>query len=238
VAAARPITVLVTNDDGVGAPGIDAVVVALLKEPGVTVKVVGPVTNQSGKGGQTTANPTYSNSKTLSGYAAVAVAGTPADSANVAFGKLGLKPNVTISGTNSGQNLGPVVDLSGTVGAARVSARNGIPALAVSSGFGTPIDYASGAKYAIQWLRTVRPSLPPTSRVRGPAALTGINVPSCGKTGSIRGLLKVTLQGVPATGESALGTSNCASTATPTTELAAFADGFATQISIPLDPKH
>ena len=54
------------------------------------MKVVGPATNQSGMGGKTTASPTYSNSKTLSGYPAVAVAGTPADSATVAFDKLGL----------------------------------------------------------------------------------------------------------------------------------------------------
>jgi 5'-nucleotidase len=233
----RAITVLVTNDDGVGAPGINAVVVALLKEPGVTVKVVGPATNQSGMGGKTTSNPTYSTSKTSSGYPAVAVAGTPADSATVAFDKLGLKPDFTISGTNAGQNLGPVVDLSGTVGAARVSARHGVPSLAVSSGFGTPIDFASGAKYAIEWLRSER-ALPVHSAPANTAGtLTGINVPSCGTTGSIRGLVKVTLQTTAGAGESALGMSNCASTATPTTELAAFADGFATEMTIPLEPK-
>jgi 5'-nucleotidase len=229
------VTVLVTNDDGVQAPGINAVVVALLKEPGVTVKVVGPATNQSGMGGKTTTNPTHTNSKTLSGYPAVAVAGTPADSANVAFDKLGLKPDITISGTNAGQNLGPVVDLSGTVGAARVAARHGVPSLAVSSGFGTPIDYASGAKYAIEWFRAER-ALLPHSTPTNTATLTGINVPSCGTTGTIRGLVKVTLQAQPLTGESALGTSNCASTAKPTTELAAFADGFATEMTIPLNP--
>jgi 5'-nucleotidase len=158
----KPLTVLVTNDDGVKAEGIDAVVQALRAEPGLTIKVVGPATNQSGKGGTTTpgGNVTYTNTKTISGYAAVAVNGTPADSANVAFDKLGIKPDVTISGTNAGQNLGPVVDLSGTVGAARVAARHGVPALAVSSGFADKIDYASGAKYAIKWLRELRPTLP------------------------------------------------------------------------------
>src|ERR1700761_3675125 len=139
--AAATITVLFLNDDGVGAPGLDALVQALRKVPGVTVKVVAPAANQSGTGGKTTAGAvTFTNTTTASGYPAVSVNGTPADSVNVAFSRLHLAPNVVISGVNAGQNLGPVVDISGTVGAARVGARMGLPALAVSSGAGKAFD--------------------------------------------------------------------------------------------------
>lgn len=228
-------TVLVTNDDGVHAEGISAVVVALLKEKGVTVKVVGPATNQSGTGGKTSATtPSYSTTKTLSGYPAVAVAGTPADSVNLAYSKLNLKPDMVISGVNAGQNLGPVVDLSGTVGAARAAAKHGIPTLAVSSGIATKIDFATGAEYAIKWLHAERGSRKAVTAT-SIGTVTGINVPTC-TTGKVRGELVVDLQPKANAGANVIGASNCESTVKPTTELAAFADGFATLISIPLQP--
>jgi 5'-nucleotidase len=234
-AAASTITVLVTNDDGVSAPGIDALVQALRKVSGVTVKVVAPATNQSGTGGKTTAGTvTFTNATTASGYPAVSVNGTPADSVNVAFSRLHLAPNVVISGVNAGQNLGPVVDLSGTVGAARVGARMGLPALAVSSGAGKAFDFASGARYAVKWLASVRATLPqgPSST---PASVVSLNVPSCTK-GQIRGELTLKLQPKLLAGQSILGGSNCLSKLRPAAEVAAFTDGFATLVAVPLNP--
>jgi 5'-nucleotidase len=234
-AAAAVITVLVTNDDGVKAPGIDAMVQALRKVSGVTVKVVAPATNQSGTGGKTTAGAVaFTNTTTASGYPALSVSGTPADSANVAFNQLRLAPNVVISGINALQNLGPVVDLSGTVGAARVGARHGVPALAVSSGSGATYDFATAARYAVAWLASVRPSLPkaPSST---PASVVSLNVPTCDR-GKVRGELKLLQQTKLLRGESALGTSNCLSKAHPTTEVAAFSDGYATLVPLPLNP--
>jgi 5'-nucleotidase len=233
--AASVITVLVTNDDGVKAPGIDTLVQALRKVSGITVKVVAPATNQSGAGGKTTAGSvTFTNTTTLSGYPAVAVNGTPADAANVAFDQLHLTPSVVISGANAGQNLGPVVDISGTVGAARVGARHGLPALAVSSGTGTKFDFATAAAYAVKWFGTERSSLPsgPSSTA---ATVSSLNVPTCGK-GKVRGELTLKQQLKLLAGQSILGTSNCLSTAHPTTEVAAFSDGFATLVSLPLNP--
>jgi len=234
-AAAAVITVLVLNDDGVKAPGIDAMVQALRKVSGVTVKVVAPATNQSGTGGKTSPGAvSFTNTTTASGYPAVSVNGTPADSANVAFNQLHLAPNVVISGINALQNLGPVVDLSGTVGAARVGARQGIPALAVSSGAGKTYDFATAAHYAVDWLASVRSTLPkgPSST---PASVVSLNVPSCG-TGRVRGELKLAQQTKLLPGQSSLGTSNCLSKVTPNTEVAAFSDGFATLVPLPLDP--
>ncbi len=236
-ASAPPVTVLVMNDDGVHAPGIDAVVQALRKEPGLTIKVVGPAANQSGSGGKTSPGTVaalkQTDTTTLSGYPAVAVTGTPADAANVAFTVLHLTPDVVISGVNAGQNLGPVVDISGTVGAARVAAHHGVPALAVSAGF-VKYDFVIGAAYAIRWLRGKRPRLPVTPS-NAPATVVSLNVPSC-TAGKVRGELKLTLQPKLAAGQSPIAASDCTSTATPTTEVAAFAAGFATLVSLPLDP--
>jgi 5'-nucleotidase len=234
-AAAATLTVLVTNDDGVSAPGIDALVQSLRKVSGVTVKVVAPASNQSGVGGRTTAGAvTFTNATTHSGYPAVSVNGTPADAVNVAFSKLHVAPNVVISGVNAGQNLGPVVDISGTVGAARVGARMGVPALAVSSGTGKTFDYAAGARYAVKWLASVRATLPkgPSS---SPASVVSLNVPSCSQ-GAVRGELTLTLQPKLLAGQSILGSSNCLSKLRPTTEVAAFTDGFATLVTVPLNP--
>ncbi len=223
------------NDDGVRAQGIDTLVQALRKESGLTIKVVGPATNQSGKGGTTTPGTVaYKPSTTLSGYPAIAVSGTPADAANVAFNELALKPDVVISGINAGQNLGPIVDLSGTVGAARVAARHGVPSLAVSAGFASTIDFAGAVPFMLSWLHGVEPTLPATPSTTASTVMS-LNSPTC-TAGSIRGEQKLAQQLKFAAGQSALSPSNCQSTATPLTEVAAFTDGFATLVPLPLNP--
>jgi len=75
-----PIRVLVTNDDGVAAPGIDALVNKLVANPMLTVIVVAPATNQSSTGDAITNPPstiTATTSMTASSYPATAVAGFP-----------------------------------------------------------------------------------------------------------------------------------------------------------------
>ncbi len=220
------------NDDGVHARGIDVLVEALRKEPGLTIKVVAPAKNQSGVGGKTTAGTvSYSTDKTISGYPAIAVDGTPADAAGVAFDQLHITPDFAISGANAGQNLGPLVDISGTVGAARVAARRGVPALAVSSGF-VKFDYGSAARYAVDWLRERRSS-PPSGKT--PALIQSLNVPSC-QAGSVRGEVTVPVQQALQANETALGPQDCSSTATPKTEVAAFSEGFATLATLSVTP--
>lgn len=231
----QPLTVVVTNDDGVHAPGIDVLVQALRKEPGLTVKVVAPATNQSGVGGKATAGTVkYSNTTTLSGYPAVAVAGTPSDAVSVAITQLKLNPGLVMSGINAGQNLGPVVNISGTVGAAREAARHGVPALAVSSGFAPKYDFATAVTYALNWLHGERPKLPQPAN-SGAGTVAVLNVPTCA-TGKVRGELQLPQQVKLSPGEAPLGKSDCTSTAKPTTEVAAFTDGFATLVAVPVDP--
>jgi 5'-nucleotidase len=129
----QPYRILVTNDDGVRAPGILAVAQALQAIGEVTI--VAPATNQSGKGHSITIeDPIYVDAVTLAGdLPATSVMGTPATSVKIALGALlTRKPDLVVSGINRGWNLGAVAYVSGTVGAAREAALAGIPAIAAS----------------------------------------------------------------------------------------------------------
>jgi len=224
----KVLRILVTNDDGVAAPGIDALVEGLRELDRVKVTVVAPATNQSGTGDETTPGElTASETTTASGYPAIAVEGFPADTVNFALdGGIPKIPHVVLSGVNQGENLGPVFFASGTVGAARTAVERGIPGVAVSAGLGEPPDYAAGVDEAITWLKEHRKAL---VKDVDPTDVVNINVPTC-TTGEIRGLAEV-----PAapTGD-ALPDVDCTSTLEdPGDDLIAFANGFATLSEIP-----
>ncbi|EFC83941.1 stationary-phase survival protein SurE [Parafrankia sp. EUN1f] len=233
-----PIDILVTNDDGVGAPGIDAVVKGLKAMPAVNVTVVAPAANQSGTGGKTTQpTPAHHDATTASGVPATAVDGYPADSVLVALDVLGLKPDVVVSGVNQGQNLGPVVDLSGTVGAARAAASRGIPAIASSMGFGDTFDYSAGATLVVEWITKHRAEFAdPKASARTQESVANLNIPNCAAGGKVRGLKQLPTQAsLPDLG-GALAKQDCASTAEPAEEVPAFNAGYATLTDIPVAP--
>ena len=168
---------LVSNDDGYGRRRIDAVVQALVARPNVHVTVAAPATNQSGAGGKTTpGGVTARPRQTLSGYAATAVNGFPADSVLYALNTMHLNPDLLVSGINFGQNIGPFISVSGTVGAARVGGRASIPAVAVSQGFGSPPDYPSGVTALMDWFDQflLGRAGPPLFQ-----SVVNINVPTC-----------------------------------------------------------
>jgi len=175
----RVLRVLVANDDGVGAPGINTLVEALRKLPNVSITVVAPAENQSGVGPKTTAGALIvTDANTAAGYPAKAVHGFPADTVVWAIDQHGVaeKPDVVVSGVNNGQNIGNLIRISGTVAVARAAARRGIPALAVSAGLAPSPDYADGARTAVAWLEQHRQNLE-----AGTASPTvaNVNVPSC-----------------------------------------------------------
>jgi 5'/3'-nucleotidase SurE len=124
--------ILLTNDDGYGAPGITTVRDALL-EAGHEVTVVAPSGDESGSGGRVTTRGTIDYAQRSSGE--WSVDGSPADA--VLVGLLHIMeeqpPDLVVSGANFGQNLGYAIN-SGTVGAATVAMYVGIPAIAVSVG--------------------------------------------------------------------------------------------------------
>jgi 5'-nucleotidase len=189
--APDPMAILVTNDDGYAAAGIDAVVEALRELPGVEVTVVAPATNRSGTGTQTTPGPLRaSEQQTASGYRVTAVEGFPADTITYALDEvLDEPPALVVSGVNEGQNLGPIAAISGTVGAAKAAVTAGIPALAASQGIGNPPDYAAATELVVEWVRAHRRAL-----AAGTAAkvVVNLNVPTC-PSGEVRGLQQVPL---------------------------------------------
>jgi 5'-nucleotidase len=189
-AGPAPLKVLVTNDDGYGAAGIDAVVEALRARPATKVTVVAPFDNQSGQGDKVTPGVLVRHEvETVSGYPAIGVEGHPADTVNVALDDLHLTPDLVVSGTNEGQNTGPFTTVSGTVGAAKVAVRRGIPAFAASTGIAEEPDYATTAGLVVAWVDEHRDAI---LAGRAPVEIRNLNVPTC-TTGEVRGLAEVPL---------------------------------------------
>ena len=233
--AAKSLQILVTNDDGYDAEGIDAIVEALRATPNATVTVVAPATNQSGKGGSVTGGTlTATDVKTKSGYPAKAVAGTPADSVIWALdqGGISFKPDFVVSGINAGQNMGPVIDLSGTVGAARAATSRGIASIATSQGLtDNKFNYKAGVEQVMAWFTKNRPAIADGTITK--ATVFNMNIPTC-PTGTVRGTVDVPLA---TSADGYLDVPDCASTATnPTDDIKAFHIGYAPLTNIPIKP--
>lgn len=235
--SAEKLHILVSNDDGYAADGIDALVQGLGDLDNVDVVVVAPRDQQSGQGGRTTLGPlAVTDVTTKSGYPAKAVAGFPADSVRVALDELKVEADVVITGINAGQNLGPILDVSGTVGAARAAVARGIPALAVSQGSGAPeYQYEVAVPAVLDWVRDHREQL--LDGTLDPV-VTNLNVPSCAK-GQMRGLAEVPTD-PDGDATASIGSQDCASTVAFSPEMGeveAFVNGYATINEVPAEPK-
>jgi 5'-nucleotidase len=161
------VRILVTNDDGVGAPGLAALTRALVTWADKSaaagaarpeIVVVAPSSNYSGAG----AAVGSVTDRTVIGYQRASVEGaedveaygldaSPALSVIAgALGAVGPKPDLVVSGINLGVNVGRSVLHSGTVGAALTASQLGISALAVSLRVGPPPDpWESAADLAV-----------------------------------------------------------------------------------------
>lgn len=144
--------ILVSNDDGVDAPGLAALARALSAKFSITV--VAPDENRSG------ASNSLSLQKSLrvreNGNGFFRVDGTPADCVNLAVtGSLGFRPDLVVAGINHGANLGDDVLYSGTVAAAVEGRFLGLPALAVSLAVENNDEsyFDTAAEVALQLLR-------------------------------------------------------------------------------------
>jgi len=129
--AGQTLNVLLTNDDGVDAPGI-VTLRRVLMEAGHRVTVVAPLENQSGVGSAITTAGTIEYDPRGDGI--WAIDGTPSDAVSLALVHVMRSdpPDLVIAGANFGQNVGAGVVSSGTVGAALTAARSGVPAIALS----------------------------------------------------------------------------------------------------------
>ena len=152
----RAVRILVTNDDGVHAPGILALRQAV--DHLGDVFVIAPDANRSAIArGITIHDPLVVDDVQMAdGFPAHAVGGTPVDCVRLgALGLIGDPPDVVVSGANLGLNLGDDVTYSGTVAAALEGVMLGIPAIAVSqdalgggSGPGPEYDFQAVTAFA------------------------------------------------------------------------------------------
>ncbi|MCL4805948.1 MAG: 5'/3'-nucleotidase SurE [Anaerolineae bacterium] len=183
--------ILVTNDDGVHAPGLLALVQAM--RPLGDVTVLAPDRNWSGGGHvKTLHRPLRVGEATLAdGTPALTSDGAPSDC--VALAMLGRVPRVdlVVSGINSYGNLGHDVTYSGTVTAAMEAVIAGVPGFAFSLAANETTverDYGPAADYA---RRIVSMAM---EKGLSPDLLLNVNVP-CIPAGDIRGI-RVTRQGM------------------------------------------
>jgi 5'-nucleotidase len=170
---------LLTNDDGIDAPGI----AALQQAVDARGTIVAPREHQSGCGHQVTTHQPISIDTRSNPYAAVttrtncnyAIGGTPADCIRIAIQYLQLDIDYVLSGINAGGNLGVDAYISGTVAAVREAAILGIPGIAISQYKKSPhpIDWEISTKLARHTLdRLFSLPLPPKS-------FWNVNLPYC-----------------------------------------------------------
>lgn len=138
--------ILVTNDDGIYAPGL-AVLAEALSKIGRVVVIAPDRDNSAASHSLTMRRPLRVTEKGTDHYA---VNGTPTDCITIGVGKiLTDKPDLVVSGINPGQNLGDDVRYSGTVSAAFEGTMLGISSLAISLAGEEPYLYETAAYYAV-----------------------------------------------------------------------------------------
>jgi len=151
--------VLLTNDDGIFAPGINALRARMEQEEGLEVWAVAPDRERSASGHAITMyRPLFPVRVNIPGAVApcISVTGTPADAAKLAIeALLPRRPDLVISGINRGANLGTDIFYSGTVAAALEGPILGVPAIAVSLDSMTADDYSVAADFTAGLARRV-----------------------------------------------------------------------------------
>ena len=163
--------ILVSNDDGVSAPGLEAMVGALA--PLAEVIVMAPLTEQSASSHALTLRHPLRVRTIAPGR--MAVDGTPTDCVLLALKEfLPEPPHLVVSGINQGPNMGEDVIYSGTVAAAMEGALLGVPAIAVSLAAAPPHDFVQAARLAAELARALvasRPSRPVLLNLHVPPGL-------------------------------------------------------------------
>jgi len=184
----KRLRILVSNDDGIDAPGLYALVQELRRIG--SVFAVAPDKQQSAIGHAITMNyplraKEFKKDGVFFGYA---VEGTPADSVKLAVkALLKEKPDLLVSGVNHGANTAISIIYSGTVSAATEGTILGIPSIAVSLTTYGPADFRYAARFARKLaLIVARKGLPE-------GTLLNVNVPAIPED-EIRGVV-VTRQG-------------------------------------------
>lgn len=154
--------ILVSNDDGVTAPGIRALAKELAEV--AEIEVVAPDRNRSGASNSLTLTRPVRIYKTDNGY--YSVEGTPTDCVHISLtGFLESQMDMVVSGINDGANLGDDVLYSGTVAAAMEGRYLGLPAIAISMVGHNIQHYDTGAVIARQLVTRLRKQSLPSQTI-------------------------------------------------------------------------
>jgi 5'-nucleotidase len=145
--------ILISNDDGYLAQGINALATAL--QPYADVSVVAPDKNRSAASNSLTLDMPLRATVCDNGF--VRVDGTPTDCVHLAItGLLDPEPNMVFAGINHGANLGDDVLYSGTVAAATEGRFLGLPAVAISLAGSDPKHFDTAAHVAVTLLKKIQ----------------------------------------------------------------------------------
>lgn len=173
--AAATLKILLTNDDGYQAIGIRTLRTAL-EDAGYDVVMVAPMVNNSGASASLTLTPVAFQQVDANGYW---VDGSPG---TCVFAGLTLfEPDLIVSGTNLGANLGRLVTFSGTDGAAFTALFNDLPAVAFSSDE-PPIGlrklhYTNVAQFAVKLIETLEEAAGAGGELLPPGTFLNVNYP-------------------------------------------------------------
>lgn len=169
--------ILVTNDDGIQAPGLNYLSSAM-RRLGRAVVVAPEQDNSAVSHSLTMRRPLLVREVAPDVYA---IDGTPTDCVTLAIGKiLGARPDLVVSGINPGPNLGDDISYSGTVSAAKEGTMMGVPSFAISLANGGEGHYDTAADFAGRLAdRILREGLPTDT-------LFNVNIPNV-PAGQIKG---------------------------------------------------
>ena len=160
--------ILLSNDDGYFAPGIECLARVLAEVAEITV--VAPERDRSGASNSLTLDRPLSLRRSRNGY--YHVNGTPTDCVHLAVtGMLDELPDMVVSGINNGANMGDDTIYSGTVAAATEGFLLGVPSLAISLCSKAGVHYETAARVALELVKTVQ------LEKAGEPLLLNVNVP-------------------------------------------------------------
>jgi 5'-nucleotidase len=142
--------ILLSNDDGYFAPGLNILAEHIAKIADITV--VAPERNRSGASNSLTLDRPLSVKKASNGF--FYVNGTPTDCVHIALtGLMDTMPDMVISGINDGANMGDDTIYSGTVAAAMEGYLLGIPSIAVSMSQHNSTYFETAARVAVELIQ-------------------------------------------------------------------------------------
>ncbi len=176
--------ILLTNDDGIFAPGLAALYAQLVKLGKVTVAA--PADVRSGAGHSISLQALRFDPVEIVGkFSGYSIEGSPADCIKLAMNEL-IDPrnpvDLVVSGMNCGANVGINVFYSGTVAGAIEGGFYNLPAIAVSAALDEPLNFEKAAEYALRVIKQILPL--PAGQV------LNLNIPPLSK-GAPKGVLVV-----------------------------------------------